>query len=116
MIQQPFCTKLKSSRAHAVGFFQHKDWRRCATSIIAFSLMSRFVNMTQSQLESFFLYDANGFPNWYSYYLIDWRDYDSMANAFKKFFDKVKVRYIKLTHTRKLEIVWAHQMGPTVKI
>jgi hypothetical protein len=38
---QPFCTKLKSSsRAHAVVFFWHKDWRRCATSIIAFSLMS----------------------------------------------------------------------------
>ena len=111
IIQQPFCTKLKSSRAYAVGFFRHKDWRRCATSIIAFSLMSRFVNMTQSQLESFFLYDANGFPNWYSYYLIDWRDYDSMADAFKKFFDKVKVKYTKLTHTRKLGIVRAHQMG-----
>jgi hypothetical protein len=34
-----------------------------------------------------------------------------MADAFKKFFDKVKVRYTKLTHTRKLGIVQAHQMG-----
>jgi len=34
-----------------------------------------------------------------------------MADAFKKFFDKVKVKYTKLTHTRKLGIVRAHQMG-----
>jgi hypothetical protein len=38
-----------------------------------------------------------------------------MADAFKKFFDKVKVRYTKLTHTRKLGIVWAHQMGAGCK-
>jgi hypothetical protein len=111
MIQQPFCTKLKSSKAHAVGFFRHKDWRRCATSIIAFSIMSRFVNMTSSQLDTFFLYGENGVPYWYNYYLIDWRDYDSMADAFKKFFTAVKVKYTKLTHTRKLGIIRAHQMG-----
>jgi hypothetical protein len=111
MIQQPFCTKLKSSKAHAVGFFRHKDWRRCATSIIAFSIMSRFVNMTSSQLDTFFLYGENGVPYWYNYYLIDWRDYDSMADAFKKFFTAVKVKYTKLTHTCKLGIIRAHQMG-----
>lgn len=62
-------------------------------------------------MDTFFLYDAIGFLNWHSYYLIDLRDYDSMADAFKKLFDNVKVKYTKLMHTRKLGIVRAHQIG-----
>lgn len=111
MIQQPLCTKIRSSRSHAVGFFRHKDWKRCATSIISFSVMARFSTMTNSQLDEFFAYGNNNFPNWYSCYLIDWRDWDSMSDVFRKFFDSVQVKYTKLTHTRKLGIIRAHQMG-----
>jgi len=53
LIQQPLNTKLMSNRAHAVGFFRHRVWRRCATSVIAFSIMARFRYMTHSDLESF---------------------------------------------------------------
>jgi hypothetical protein len=85
MIQQPLCTKIRSSKAHAVEFFRNKDWKRCATSIISFSIMARLATMTNSQLESLFAYGTSGNPNWYSVYLIDWRDWDSMSDAFKKF-------------------------------
>ena len=111
IIQQPFGTKIMSTKARVVGFFRHKDWQRCATSIIAFSIMARFDSMTTNQLESLFAVGENGVPNWYSYYLVDWRDYDSMADAFRKFFDLAGVSYTKLTHTRKLGIIRAHQMG-----
>ena len=53
LIQQPLNTKQMSNRAHAVGFFRHRVWRRCATSVIAFSIMARFRYMTHSDLESF---------------------------------------------------------------
>ncbi len=49
--------------------------------------------------------------NWYSYCLIDWQDYDSMADDFQKFFDLAGVSYTELTHTRKLGIIRTHQMG-----
>jgi hypothetical protein len=52
-----------SNRAHAVGFFRHKDWRRCATSVIAFSIMARLHYMNRSQLEEFFLIGEDGTPN-----------------------------------------------------
>jgi hypothetical protein len=111
LIQQPFGTKIMSSKARVVGFFHHKDWQRCATSVIAFSIMARFESMTTYQLETLFSVGENNVPNWYSYYLIDWRDYDSMADAFKKFFNLAGVAYTKLTHTRKLGINRAQQMG-----
>ncbi len=57
--------------------------------------MARFESMTTNNLESLFAVGENGVPNWYSYYLIDWRDYDSMADAFKKFFDLAGVSYTK---------------------
>jgi len=111
MIQQPLNTKLASNRAHAVGFFRHRDWRRCATSAIAFSIMGRFHNMTHSQLSDFFKYGANGEPIWYQYHLIDWRKYDSMADCFKNYFELANIEYTKVTHARKLGIIRAHQMG-----
>jgi len=111
MIQQPLNTNLKSNRAHAVGFFRHRDWRRCATSAIAFSLMDRFHNMTHSQLSDLFKYGANGEAIWYQYYLIDWRKYDSMADCFKNYFEVADIEYTKVTHARKLGIIRAHQMG-----
>jgi hypothetical protein len=86
MIQQPMCTKIRSSKAHSVAFFCHKDWQRCATSIISFSIMARLANLSDSQVESFFAYDQKGIPNWYKYYLIDWQDYNPMAEALKKKF------------------------------
>jgi hypothetical protein len=73
--------------------------------------MARLATMTNSQLESFFAYGTSGNPNWYSVYLIDWRDWDSMSDAFKNFFDCVQVKCSKLTHVRKLGIIRAHQMG-----
>ena len=111
MIQQPCGTKLKSNKAHVIGFFRHKDWRRCATSIISFSVMARLHNLTQSQLQNFFAYGIGSTPIWYSYYLIDWRDYDSMSRVFKKFFQESGIEYTKVTHTRKLGIIRAHQLG-----
>lgn len=111
LIQQPFGTKLRSNKAHVIGFFRHKDWRRCATSIIAFSVMARFETFTETQLLTFFALGNNNIPNWYQYFLIDWRDYDSMADTFKKFFEKAGISYSKLTHTRKLGIIRAHQLG-----
>ncbi len=100
-----------SSKAHVIGFFRHKDWRRCATSVIAFSIMARFEVMTATQMDTFFALGENQVPNWYKYYLIDWRDYDSMADTFRKYFERAGVAYTKLTHTRKLGIIRAHQMG-----
>ena len=111
LIQQPLNTKIRSNKAHVIGFFRHKDWRRCATSLIAFSIMARFHYMVPSQLESFFKIGENQVPNWYNYYLIDWREYDAMATAFKEYFAKAGIDYTKLTHTRKLGIIRAHQMG-----
>jgi hypothetical protein len=110
-IQQPYCTKLKSNKAHVIGFFRHKDWKRCATSIIAYSIMGRLHMLTSSQIDNFFSFDQDGVPNWYAYYLIDWRDYDSMSYTFKKFFNNSGIKYTKLTHTRKLGIIRAHQLG-----
>jgi hypothetical protein len=111
IIQQPLTTKHMSNRAHAVGFFRHKDWRRCATSVIAFSIMARLHYMTRSQLEEFFLIGEDGTPNWYNYYLIDWRSYHSMADSFRDYMNQADVEYTKLTHVRKLGITRAHQMG-----
>jgi hypothetical protein len=111
MIQQPFSTKISSSKAHAVGFFRHRDWRRCATSAIAFSVMGRFHNMTHSQLSDLFKVGPSGVPIWYKYYLIDWRKYDSMAASFKNYFEIADIEYTKVTHARKLGIIRAHQMG-----
>jgi len=111
IIQQPFGTKIASDRAHVVGFFRHRDWRRCATSIISFSIMARFYSMTTSRLNEFFAIGHDGVPNWYNYFLIDWRDYDSMSKVFKKFFTNCGIAYTKLTHTRKLGIIRAHQLG-----
>jgi hypothetical protein len=34
-----------------------------------------------------------------------------MATAFKDYFAKAGIDYTKLMHTRKLGIIWAHQMG-----
>ena len=34
-----------------------------------------------------------------------------MADTFHKYFNRVGVAYTKLTHTRKLGIICAHQMG-----
>jgi hypothetical protein len=73
--------------------------------------MARFEAFTASQLQNFFAYGENNIPNWYQHYLIDWRDYDSMAETFKKFFEKADIAYSKLTHTRKLGIIRAHQLG-----
>jgi hypothetical protein len=73
--------------------------------------MARFEVMTATQLHTFFALGDNFVPNWYKYYLIDWRDYDSMADTFRKYFNRVGVAYTKLTHTRKLGIIRAHQMG-----
>jgi hypothetical protein len=42
IIQQPFGTKIMSTKARVVRFFHHKDWQHCATSIIAFSIMAGF--------------------------------------------------------------------------
>ena len=64
IIQQPFNTKIMSSKAHVIGFFRHKDWRRCATSVIAFSIMARFEVMTATQLHTFFALGDNQVPNW----------------------------------------------------
>ena len=50
IIQQQFSTKLNSTKAHAVGFFCHRDWCRCATSVIAFSFMVQFQYMNHSEL------------------------------------------------------------------
>jgi len=111
LIQQPLNTKQMSNRAHAVGFFRHRDWRRCATSVIAFSIMARFRYMTHSDLESFFQIDSNGNPNWYKYFLIDWRSYHTMGNTFREFMSYAGVEYTKLTHVRKLGITRAHQLG-----
>jgi hypothetical protein len=111
MIQQPFSTKLMCSRARAVGFFRHRDWRRCATSAIAFSIMGRFHTMTPSQLSDMFKIADNGEPIWYQYYLIDLRKYDSMAGCFKTYFAQADIEYTKVTHVRKLGIIRAHQMG-----
>lgn len=111
LIQQPLNTKIRSNRAHVIGFFRHKDWRRCATSLIAFSIMARFEYMVPSQLDSFFKIGEDLVPSWYNYYLIDWREYDAMATAFKDYFAKAGIDYTKLTHTRKLGIIRAHQMG-----
>jgi hypothetical protein len=44
--------------------------------------MARFDSMTTNQLESLFAVGENGVLNWYSYYLVDRQDYDSMADAF----------------------------------
>jgi hypothetical protein len=33
-------------------------------------------------MKTLFAVEEHGVPNWYSYYLIDWQDYDSMADAF----------------------------------
>jgi len=95
IIQQPLTTKHMSNRAHAVGFFRHKDWRRCATSVIAFSIMARLHYMTRSQLEEFFLIGEDGTPNWYNYYLIDWRSYHSMADSFRDYMNRADVEYTK---------------------
>jgi hypothetical protein len=111
IIQQPLGTKIMSSKAHVVGFFRHKDWRRCATSVIAFSIMARLHYMTPSQLDTFFLIEENGKPIWYNYYLIDWRSYHPMANTFRDFMKEADLEYTKLTHVRKLGIIRAHQMG-----
>lgn len=111
IIQQPFCTKINSPKAHAVGFFRHRDWRRCATSMIAFSLMARFEYMNHTQLDSLFSVGPNGVPLWYNYFLIDWRSYSSMADAFKEYFNAADIQYTKLTHVRKLGIIRAHQLG-----
>jgi hypothetical protein len=92
-------------------FFRHKDWRRCATSIISFSIMARLHTLTDGQIQKFFAYGRNGVPNWYKHYLIDWRDYDSMSRVFKMFFNNNGIAYTKLTHTRKLGIIRAHQLG-----
>jgi len=73
--------------------------------------MARFDAFTASQIQTFFAIGDNDIPNWYNYYLIDWRDYDSMADTFKKFFQKADIEYTKLTHTRKLGIIRAHQLG-----
>ena len=73
--------------------------------------MARFDAFTASQIQTFFAIGDNNIPNWYNYYLIDWRDYDSMANTFKEFFQKADIEYTKLTHTRKLGIIRAHQLG-----
>jgi hypothetical protein len=111
IIQQPFNTKIMSSKAHAVGFFRHKDWRRCATSIISFSLMARFEYMNHSQLDNLFSFDEKKVPNWYKCYLIDWRKYNNMADVFKEYFATAGIEYTKLTHARKLGIIRAHQLG-----
>jgi hypothetical protein len=65
LIQQLFGIRLKSNRAHVIGFFWHKDWRRCTTSIIAFSVMARFEAFTASQLQTFFALGDNNITNWY---------------------------------------------------
>ena len=111
LIQQPLNTKIRSNKAHVIGFFHHKDWRRCATSLIAFSIMARFEYMVPSTLENFFKIGEDQVPNWYKYYLIDWQEYDSMATTFKNYFAKADIEYTKLTHVRKLGIIRAHQMG-----
>jgi len=111
IIQQPFSTKLNSPKAHAVGFFRHRDWRRCATSVIAFSIMARFQYMNHSELSTFFSINEDSVPNWYNYFLIDWRSYKHMADAFKEYFAAANIDYSKLTHARKLGIIRAHQLG-----
>jgi hypothetical protein len=111
MIQQPLNTKMMSNRAHAVGFFHHRDWRCCATSVIAFSIMARFRCMTHSDLESFFQVRNNRNPNGDKYFLIDWRSYQSMGDTFKEFMTYAGVEYTKLTHVRKLGITCANQLG-----
>jgi hypothetical protein len=73
--------------------------------------MARFYSMTTSRLNEFFAIGHDGVPNWYNYFLIDWRDYDSMSKVFKKFFTNCGIAYTKLTHTRKLGIIRAHQLG-----
>ena len=94
-----------------MGFFRHRDWRRCATSVIAFSLMARFRYMTHTQLVTFFQIGENNTPNWYNYYLIDWRSYQTMADTFKDYMTSASIEYTKLTHVRKLGIIRAHQLG-----
>lgn len=111
MIQQPYNTKLMSSKARVVGFFRHKDWKRCATSVISFSIMARFAMMTPSELANLFAVQPDGKPNWYDLHLIDWREYDAMADTFRNFFADAEIDYTKLTHTRKIGIIRAHSLG-----
>jgi hypothetical protein len=111
LIQQPFGSKIKSNKAQVIGFFRHRDWKRCATSIISYSIMGQLDLLTSSQANSFFSFNHEGIPNWYGYYLIDWRDYDSMSYTFKKFFNSSGIHCTKLTHARKLGIIRAHQLG-----
>ncbi len=67
--------------------------------------------MTATKLHTFFALGDNQVPNWYKYNLIDWCDYDSMADTFHKYFHQVGVAYTKLTHTQKLGILCAYQKG-----